>query len=245
MTHEAVEYQADGINMLGYISYSDEVSGKRPAVLVVHAWRGQDDFARRKADDLAGLGYIGFAVDMYGERKHAATTEEALQLMLPLFLDRTLLRKRINAAVDVLRNHPLVDAREIGAIGFCFGGMTVIELLRGGAPVKGVVSFHGLLGWHFANFTAPKVANAQKISGKLLILHGYKDPFVTPEEIVAVQKEFNDAGVDWEMDIYGQAVHAFANPEATDEKGGVLYHPVIAERAGSAMLRFFKELFSR
>lgn len=244
MPKENIRYRSGNTDCVGYLSASDKIPGKRPAVLIAHAWRGLNPFARTKADDLAALGYVGFAADLYGEGKQAEDNDEALQLMLPLFLDRKLLRERIIDAYKELKKHPLVDPDKIAGIGFCFGGLTMIEFLRSGTPVRGVISFHGLYGWKIGEHVAKKVANASKLSGKLLMLHGYKDPFLTQEDVADIQNEFNDAGVDWEMDIYGQAVHAFTNPDAKDEKGGMLYDPLIARRAESAMVRFLKEIFS-
>jgi dienelactone hydrolase len=244
MITESLHYECDGTNCHGFLAFSKDTAVKRPAVIVAHAWRGQDDFARQKARELAELGYVGFAADIYGEGLSTTNnSDEALKLMLPFFLDRLLLRKRIVAAFEAIQQHPLVDPTSIGAIGFCFGGLTVIELLRSGAGVSGVVSFHGLLGYTLGEHKAKVCPAAEKIEGALLMLHGYLDPLVSVEDILNIQKEFSNKGVDWQMDTYGQAMHAFSNPAAHDEKSGMLYNPAAAMRSWQAMCNFFEEIF--
>jgi dienelactone hydrolase len=240
---EIIHYQLDGIDFKGYLARPDSPSKKLPAVLIAHTWHGQDHFVRKKAEELAKLGYVGFALDLYGNGVNAKDNEEALQLMLPLFLDRKLLRSRVNAGFDVLKGQSFVDQEAIGAIGFCFGGLTVIELLRSGAGVKGVVSFHGLLGSVLDKYTATLAPNSEKIQGSLLILHGYKDPLVSQCDIQAIQEEMTKANVEWQMNIYGQAAHAFTNPQAKDAASGMVYNKQVADRAWLAMTNFFNERF--
>lgn len=244
MLTEEIHYKHDGVNFKGYLARPNITQTKLPAVLVVHTWRGQDDFARKKAEELAALGYIGFAVDMYGNATQVDNNEEALQLMLPLFLDRKLLRDRINTAFNTLTALPDVDREAIGAIGFCFGGLTVIELLRSGASIKGAVSFHGLLGNTLDKYKAPHVANSENMKGSLLILHGYNDPLVSEQDIHNIQKELTHANIDWQMNIYGQAFHAFTNPQANETELGLIYNRTAATRAWQAMVNFFSEIFS-
>ncbi len=246
MKHEKVTYQIDGKSYHGYWAFpkgEDLTLQRRPAILVAHAWMGQDQFARDKAEALAELGYIGFAVDLYGEGKTTSSPEEAQRLMMPLFQDRALLQKRIRAGFDVVRQHPGVDPSYIGAIGFCFGGLTVIELLRSGAEVSGVVSFHGTLGNKLKNKQAQTVPIATSIKGSLLLLHGYEDPLVSLEDIAHMQKELNDAKVDWQMNVYGHTSHAFTNPEAHDTEHGLVFQPLSSERAWWSMIHFFSERF--
>lgn len=246
MKHQTVSYQIDGQPYSGYWalpSGEDPKVQRRPAIIIAHAWMGQDQFARQKADALAELGYIGFAADLYGEGKRPSNPEEAEKLMLPLFQDRALLQKRIRAAFDVVQKHPGVDPSNIGAIGFCFGGLTVIELLRSGAPVKGVVSFHGVLGNKMKSVQAKTVPIAKSIKGSLLILHGYEDPLVSLEDIVNMQKELSEAKVDWQMNIYSHTSHAFTNPAAHDKEHGLAFQPLSSERAWWSMIHFFSERF--
>jgi dienelactone hydrolase len=246
MKHEKITYQIDGKAYHGYWAFptgEDPTVQRRPAIIVAHAWMGQDQFARHKAEALAELGYMGFAADVYGEGRTASSPEEAQRLMMALFQDRALLQKRICAAFDVVRQHPGVDHSRVGAIGFCFGGLTVIELLRSGADVKGVVSFHGVLGNKIGNREAKTVPIAKSIKGSLLILHGYEDPLVSLEDITNMQRELNDAKVDWQMNIYGHTSHAFTNPEAHDKEHGLVFQPLSSERAWWSMIHFFCERF--
>jgi dienelactone hydrolase len=246
MKQETVSYQIDGKTFKGYWAFpavKDQTSFPRPAIIIAHAWMGQDHFARHKADELAELGYIAFAADVYGEGKTATNDEEAQSLMFPLFEERALLQKRIRAAVDVVRQHRAVDPSKIGAIGFCFGGLTVIELLRSGADVKGVVSFHGVLGTKIKSVQAKTVPIAKSIKGSLLILHGHEDPLVSQEDIAHMQKELSDAKVDWQMNIYSHTSHAFTNPEVHDKEHGFAFQPLSSERAWWAMIHFFSERF--
>ncbi len=244
MKQEFVSYQIENKIFKGYWAFpKGEVTQRRPAILIAHAWRGQDQFVRQKAEALAELGYIAFAVDLYGDGKFATSDDEAHHLMEPLFQDRALLQKRILAAYDVVRQHSAVDPSKIGAIGFCFGGLTVIELLRSGADVKAVVSFHGVLGNQRGDLRAKTVPIAKSIKGSLLILHGYEDPLVSQQDIANMQKELSDAKVDWQMNIYSHTSHAFTNPDAHDKEKGLMYQALSSERAWWAMIHFFSERF--
>ncbi|MCI0382471.1 MAG: dienelactone hydrolase family protein [Chlamydiae bacterium] len=242
MRTENLFYRHADIEMKGFIAYDEKSKMRRPAVIVAPAWRGLDQFARDKAMALAELGYVGFVADLYGEGK-CVGNEEAPEMMAPLFLDRVLLQKRIIAAFEVVQTHSLVDREKIGAIGFCFGGLTVIELFRSGAPVKGVVSFHAVLGNELDGRRAKVVPIAKGIKGSLLILHGHDDSLVTSSHIASIQKELTEAKVDWQMHIYGKTMHAFTNPEAQNPKTGVQFHPISAARSWLSMQNFFTEVF--
>ncbi len=247
MRHERTNYEINGENFKGYWSFPEEEepsAEKRPAILIAHAWMGQDQFARHKADELAQLGYIGFAADLYGEGRTAANAEEAQKLMLPLFENRQLLQKRIRGAFEIVRKHPGVDPAKIGGIGFCFGGLTIIELLRSGADVKGAVSFHGVLANKMGSIQAKTVPIAKEIKGSLLVLHGNEDPLVSQQDILDFQKEFTAAQVDWQMNIYSHTSHAFTNPQADDVEHGLIFKPRSSERAWWAIIHFFSERFS-
>ena len=241
MREEKVVYQAGGVECHGLLTYDSSNAGKKPAILVIHAWRGQDGFAREKTRELADLGYVGFAVDLYGNGQSVTEDSEAQVLMAPLFKNRKKLRERIRAAYEFLRMSDLVDASKMGAIGFCFGGLTVLELLRSGASLKGAVSFHGLLGDVMGDITAVKEPVNYAPPGALLLLHGYEDTFTPPAEIARLQKELNDVQMDWQMNIYGQTCHAFMNPAAANPEKGMVYNPKIALRAWHAMKNFFEE----
>ena len=227
----------DGDTLLeGFFAFDDAIQGQRPAVLVSHPWAGRSAFTEEKARYLAELGYVGFALDMYGAGKLGKTDEECRALMRPFMEDRALLQRRIAAALANVRLLPWVDDKKIAAIGFCFGGLCVLDLARSGANVKGVVSFHGLLQ------TAPNLENP-KTSAKILVLHGNDDPLVPPEHVADFQKEMTEAGVDWQLHSYGNTVHAFTNPLATDFAAGYKFSPDANHRAFQAMENFLTEVF--
>ena len=242
MITKTIDYQCNGSNHKGFLAYEKE-EGLRPAVLVAHAWRGQDDFARAKAEALAKLGYIAFAVDMYGNGL-TVTNDEAPAMMMPLFINRKMLRSRIVTAYKTLLQQPNVDKERVGAIGFCFGGLTVLELSRSGEKLKGVVSFHGLLGDQLEDARADTVVPASKRTGAVLILHGYKDPMVSSTDITNMQSELSEAKLDWQMHIYGNAAHAFTNPQAQEAESGMFYNPIAERRSWQSMKNFFEEVFA-
>ena len=169
--------------------------------------------------------------------------DSVLAHMMPLFLDRLLLQSRLKAAFQKLSEYPLVDAKRIGAIGFCFGGLCVLELLRSGVPVRGVVSFHGVLGNKMGDKQAKTVPIANHINGSALILHGHDDPLVSNEDISALTKELTQAKIDWQFMHYGHTSHAFSNPEANNAASGMLYNEAAARRSWLAMINFFNEIF--
>lgn len=234
---EVVEYTHGDTVLEGYLAYDDAVEGKRPGVLVVHEWWGLNPYIKKRAEQLAGLGYIAFAADIYGKGKRASTSEEASALAGVYNKDRHLMRSRAQAALEVLRNHSLVDAGRLAAIGYCFGGTTVLELARSGAALAGVASFHGGL-------STPYPEDAVNIKGKVLAMHGADDPFVNAEQVAVFQEEMRKAGVDWQMILYGGAVHSFTNPASgNDPSKGVAYNEKADRRSWEAMKLFFKEIF--
>lgn len=242
MHSETVEYRSGEITMHGHLVHNGSKESPKPAIIVAHAWRGQDDFAREKAKFLAQMGYVGFAADLYGEGKCVDTDEDAFNMMSPLFVNRMELRSRIVAAFKALSAMEVVDSTRIGAIGFCFGGLTVIELLRSGVDIRGVVSFHGLLGNKLGETVAETIPNDGKLKGSILLLHGHLDPLVSQQDINAIKYELTEARVDWQMNIYGEASHAFTNPQANDQHSGLIYNQKTEKRAIAAMENFFKEV---
>lgn len=242
MREEIIHYKQGNDNFQGYLVYDPSIKAKRPAIIIAHAWMGQDGFAKSKAFELARLGYLAFAADVYGNGIHVNTTQEAQALMLPLFINRKLLRDRICAAYETITQHHLADPNKIGAIGFCFGGLTVIELLRSGVNLRAGVSFHGLLGNTLHEHQALVVPTSSHISGSLLILHGHDDPLVSSADIQSIQQELTKAKVDWQMHIYGHTVHAFTNPEAADLSSGMAYNAKANHRSWQSMRDFFKEI---
>ena len=234
---KAVQYRHGNAVLEGYLAYDDTIEGKRPGVLVVHEWWGLNPFAMKRTEELARLGYVAFAVDMYGIGMRAGDAKKASELSGVYVNDRTLMRDRAMAGLDILLNHSLVDAKKIAATGYCFGGTTVLELARGHAPVLGVVSFHGGL-------STPAPAGTKDVKAKVLVLHGADDPFATKDQINAFMDEMRGSGADWQMISYGGAVHSFTNPQA-DSFGikGIAYNEKADRRSWQAMRQFLDELF--
>lgn len=233
---EAVQYEHDGVHLEGYLAYDDAQSGKRPAVIVVHEWWGLNDFAKEQARRIAELGYVGFAADMYGGGKNTTSREEASQMARGIASDPAKFRARAKAAFDTVAKNPHVDAERIAAIGFCFGGTTVMQMAYNGLPLVGVVSFHGSL---------PAVDESERgqVKAKILALHGAADTFVSPEDLAKFQAALGDQ-VDWQLIIYAGAKHAFTNP-AADKAGidGVAYQKAAAERSWQHMRLFLADVF--
>lgn len=232
-----IEYVHNNTLLEGYCALDDSKHGKKPAVLVVHDWTGRNDFACQKAEQLAELGYVGFAVDMFGIGKLGKTKEEKQALIEPFVKDRKLLRDRIHAAFDTVRKMDAVNVARIGVIGFCFGGMVALDLARSGAELRGAVSIHGLLG-------KPENLPDKKIHAKVLALHGYLDPMVSHEQLTAFEKEMADNSVDWQVHIYGNAMHAFTNPNAHDPDFGTVYNKLADRRSWAITKDFLAEIFS-
>ncbi|MEK7771677.1 MAG: dienelactone hydrolase family protein [Pseudomonadota bacterium] len=236
MITKMIDYQDGSRQLEGYLAYH-ETDQPKPAVLIAHDWSGRREFACKAAERIADMGYIGFALDMYGKGIFGADgdAEKNGALMSPFATDRTLLRRRINAALHAVRQLPQVDATKVAAMGYCFGGMCVLELARSGADVRGVISIHGI-------FAPGKVAN-EKITAKVLCLHGHDDPMVPPEQVLAFETEMTQAGVDWQMHVYGGTMHAFTNPKANNPSFGTVYKEVAANRAYQSIANFLGEVF--
>lgn len=239
-----VPYSLGKTQFKGYVAKDKETTHKRPAVIIAHAWHGQDNFARSKAEFIARLGYIGFAADYYGDGITAHTNERASELMTPLFMDRQELQNRMIAAYEAAKSLPDVDPERIAVIGFCFGGLAALELLRSGTPVSGAVAFHATLASAMGNKKAHTVPIASGITGSVLALHGHDDPYVSPQDLQAFTDEMTKANIDWELDIYGHTVHAFTNPEVHDVNTGLAFNTKANARSWLAAERFFKEIFN-
>jgi len=231
---EVVSYRDGETQCEGLLCYDKTRTGPLPAVLISHDWSGRNEFAARKARRLAWHGYAAFALDMYGGGKQGTTTEENQKLMGPFMADRAALARRINAALTAVRAQSIVDAKRVAAMGFCFGGLCVLDLARSGADVRGVVSFHGLL--------KPSGLPSKNIQAKILVLHGYDDPMAPPEEVLAVAKEFSAAKADWQLHAYGNTVHAFSNPAANNPGFGTVYKPEADRRSWHSLLQFLEEV---
>ncbi|WP_150299103.1 dienelactone hydrolase family protein [Pseudomonas profundi] len=236
MVSKPVSYDIDGEPYEGLLVYDDATSEPRPGLLMVPNWMGVTENSAKKAFRAGGSDYVVFVADMYGKDKQPANAEEAGKLAGALRMDRDLMRKRVNTGLDVFKSHSEkvgLDTGRIGAIGFCFGGGVVLELARSGTDIGGVVSFHG-------NLDTPDPKDAESIKTPVLVLHGDEDPSVPQEQVEAFKQEMRAADVDWQLVIYGGAVHSFTNP-AANVPGKNEYHPVVAERAFSAMRQFFSE----
>ncbi len=236
---KTIDYKEGKDVLEGYLVYDDATTEKRPGVLVVHDWMGITDITRKRADELAQMGYVAFAADIYGKGVRPQDAKEAGTLVTFYKGNRKLLRSRASAAYKTLVAQPQTDAKQTAAIGFCFGGTTALELARMGTPLTGVVSFHGGL-------DTPTPQDAKNIKAKILVLHGADDPHVPPEQVAAFEKEMRDAGVDWQLVKYGGAVHAFSIPSAgNDNSTGVAYNAAADRRSHQAMRDFFTELFKK
>jgi dienelactone hydrolase len=235
---QTLKYQQNDTVLEGYLAYDEAVTGKRPGVLVVHEFWGLNEFAKQRAEKVAELGYVALAVDMYGEGKTTQNREEARRLAEHV-RSSPLMRERAKAGLKVLAQHNLVDPQRLAAMGFCFGGTTVLELAYSGVEVRGVASFHGGL-------TIPKPEEMKNIKASLLVLHGANDPHIKPEAIAAFQEAMRQAGADWQMVFYGNAVHSFTNPAAgSDTSKGVAYDAKAAVRSWKYLQIFLEEIFSR
>ena len=238
MHTETIDYQDGETTLEGYVAWDDSGSGPRPVVLVAHDWTGRREFATGKAEEMAKLGYVGFALDMYGKGVFGADgdVEGNTALMSPLAGDRAALRARMLAALEAARGLDVVNGSKVGAMGYCFGGMCVLELARAGAEVDGVISIHGI-------FSPGDLAN-EKVTARILCLHGQDDPMVPPEQVLAFENEMSEAGADWQVHAYGGTMHAFTNPEANDPGFGTVYNPVADKRATQSIQNFFNEIFA-
>jgi dienelactone hydrolase len=239
---ESVIYRDGDVVLEGYVAWDEAKinasQGKQlPGVLIVHQWLGLTDYEKSRAKQLAELGYVAFAVDIYGKDSRPANIQEAGKFAGKYKNDRALYRQRLTLGLEQLRKTKGVASNKLAAIGYCFGGTGVIELARTGADVRGVVSFHGGL-------DSPTPDDGKKIRSKLLICHGADDPFVPVAEIDAMKKEFNDAKLDWQMIYYSNAVHSFTQKMAGDDNSrGAAYNEAADKRSWNAMQAFFKEIF--
>ena len=237
MMTKSIDYHDGSTVLEGYLAYHD-TGAPKPAVLVSHDWSGRRELACKGAERIADMGYAGFALDMYGKGIFGADGDADRNgaLMAPFAQDRALLRRRINAALHAARQLPQVDATRVAAMGYCFGGLCVLELARSGADVKGVISIHGIF--------APGNVPNETISAKVLCLHGHDDPMVPPEQVLALETEMTRANADWQIHVYGGTMHAFTNPKASNPGFGTVYKEIAANRAYRSIENFLGEVFA-
>ena len=220
---EEITYEADGIKMKGFLAYDANKTGPRPGVIVVHEWWGHNDYARHRAQQLAKMGYTGFALDMYGDGATASHPKDAQKFASSVFSNLDGAQKRFEAARKALESHASTDGTKTAAIGYCFGGGIVLAMARQGVDLAGVASFHGSL-------ATARPATAGGVKAKVLVLHGSADPFVPAGDVVAFKKEMTDAEADFEFVAYPGVVHSFTNPGA-DAKGAKFKLPLKYDEA--------------
>ena len=238
--HESqVNYTADSANMNGYVVYSDSFSGKRPAVLVVHEWWGLNDYAKNRAKQLAQLGYIAMAVDMFGNGQTASNPEEAQKLATPFYQNPQLTKTRLDAALAKLKSMEQTDTSKTAAIGYCYGGYVVLNAAKLGSDLDGVVSFHGDLSG----------ANPDKnlLKSQILVCHGAADPFVPQPMVDKFKKQMDSVGASYSFIAYPDATHAFTNPDATENGKKfnipIAYNEAADKKSWEDMKAFLEKIF--
>ena len=233
----AVDYQDGDQPLKGYLYWDDAISGRRPGVIVVHEWWGLNDYAKKRARMLAEQGYVAFAADLYGADRVTKHGKTAGEWMKQITANQTAWQQRALLGIKVLQNSNLVEPDQIAAIGYCFGGSTVMQMAYSGAPLKGVVSFHGSL----------PVATAQQakmVKAKVQIAHGAEDHFISEQRVKDFQLALNQAGVEVDMTIYPSAQHSFTNPEADSYKlKGAAYNQQADQQSWLKMVDFLKAIF--
>lgn len=233
------EYKHGEAALEGILAFDTKGPKKKPAVIIVHNWNSIDDYEKMRTREIAKLGYVAFAADVYGKGVRPKTVEESSSLSSSYKNNIPMLRGRLIAAYEEVAKMPNVDPKNIAIMGYCFGGTGALELGRSGADLKGIVSFHGGL-------ATPDPKDAKNIKGKVLVLHGADDPYVPEKEVLSFQKEMRDAKVDWELVSYGNAVHAFTEKEVgNDNSKGAAYNASADKRSWEAMKDFFKEIFHK
>lgn len=239
LKEENVTYKLDSLTMDGFVVYDENIQGKRPAVIVVHEWWGLNDYAKKRARDLAKLGYFAMAIDMYGNGQRADEPGKAGQLAGPFYENPLMAKQHFDAGLAKLKEYPQVDQSKIAAIGYCFGGGVVLNVARLGEDLKGVVSFHGsLLG---------TPADKSLLKAKVLVCHGNDDPYVPADEVAQFKKQMDSIAADYTFKAYPGALHAFTNPDATEYgkkfKMAVAYNAAADTASWKEMQDFFNKIF--
>ena len=234
---QTIDYKVGNVACEGYLAYDDAVSGKRPGVLVIHQWMGLTDYEKSRCEQLAALGYVAFAADLYGKGVRPADANQAGAQAGKFKKDSPLTRAQVGAAFEWLAKHELVEPSKIAAIGYCFGGWVCLELARSGKPAAGVVGFH-------CSLDAVNPDDAKNIKGRVMVLNGADDPFVPTESVAAFMKEMQGSGARYEYIAYPDAVHSYTQPMAGNDKSkGAAYNADADKRSWDEMKRFFAEIF--
>ena len=229
----------DGDTVLeGLLAWDNAIEHVQPGVMVSHAWAGRSDFEDSKAVALAELGYVGFALNLYGKGVLGNSTDENGALMQPFLDDRAMLQQRLLLSLHTMRQQPEVNDTAVAAIGYCFGGLCVLDLARTGEDLAGVASLHGLFG-------APGNTGGNSIRAKVLAMHGWDDPMAPPEQVLELARELSSQGADWQLHAFGNTVHAFTNPAANDPGFGTVYSPSADKRSWLELQSFLAELFNQ
>ncbi len=235
---EQINYEIEGTQYEGFVYYNEDQKGKRPGILVVHEWWGLNDYSRGRAKQLARLGYIAMAVDMFGNGKTAEDPTGAQNLAMPFYQNPSLSKKLLDPAIDLIKTYPQTDRSKIAAIGYCFGGYVVLNAAKLGAALDGVVSFHGGLGG--------AKPGKDRVKARILVCHGAEDPMANPD-VDDFKKDMDEAGVDYTFKVYPNATHAFSNPNATakGEKYNmpIRYNEAADKASWNDMKEFFKKIF--
>jgi len=231
-----VEYRDGDTVLEAYLAWDDSGNDARPGVLISHAWAGRGELEENKAEQLAELGYVGFALDLYGKGIRGKSIDENSVLMQPLLDDRVLLQRRMKLALEQIRLQDEVDSLRVAAMGFCFGGLCVLDLARTESDILGVASFHGL-------FIPPGNTDGNKILAKVLVMHGWDDPMVKPDQVISLAEELTAMGADWQIHGYGNTLHAFTNPAANDVAHGTVYDADADRRSWQNLQLFLAEIF--
>jgi dienelactone hydrolase len=225
---ENVDYTGDGVTMKGFVAYNEDTATAKPVILILPEWWGIGDYTRGRAKQLAELGYLAFAVDMYGEGKNVESPDDAGKLSTPFYTSATLGKSRFDAAMAKIKTYKFADTNRIAAIGYCFGGAMVLNMARAGEPLKGVVSFHGNL--------VGNTLDKNVLKADVLVCHGDDDKFVSPTEVATFKKQMDSVGAGYTFKSYAGATHAFTNPGATEK--GKKYNLPIAYNAAADTASF-------
>ena len=235
MNTEKIVYKSGDKSFEGFLAQPEGDSN--PCVLIAHTWAGRVAFVEDKAKLLTELGYAAFAIDMYGDGKIGESNEENQSMMQPLLDDREELARRVLASLEAVTKIESIDANKIVIMGYCFGGLVSLDLARSGVDLKGAISFHGFL-------SGSEELEDKDISAKLLVLHGHLDPMVGQDQIDSFSEEMNKKSVDWQLHSFGNAMHAFTNPDANDPSFGTVYSEEADQRSWKIFKDFLSEIFS-